>query len=369
MLDALYTQFRSASGFALMVVGVGFLVEPARQRARMALGAMFICVGFLFFWSSFSEFVPIPVFLDNFLVLAIVFALSQALLELSLFLFGDEAVPGTRRAVYLIGAAWSAALWFLPFLDAALSLPSGRFNPETGKTVAFFQSVLESALYLWPIAIAFVSFRAGRWSIQDLPRGPGPVRTILVGFSGLIVVLSAIGISVASASLPMYRLSHTGLEALMIVWYFYIRANPDTFAKAREAIGDEYRAHHRFSDAEAADIDSRLKRLVSSGRVFEDPDLTLPELAKQADLPAYRLSAYFNSRLGQSFSDWLNAVRIDYVKELLETRRDLSILAISMEAGYASKTAFNSQFLRRAGMKPSEYRSKFFTPKGADSAK
>lgn len=369
MLDALYTQFRSASGFALMVVGVGFLVEPARQRVRMAFGSMFICVGFLFFWSAFSAYVPIPAFLDNFLVLAIVFALSQALLEISLFLFGDEAVPGTRRIVYLVGAAWSAALWLLPFLDSALSLPAGRLNPETGKSIAFFQSVLEFSLYLWPIAITFVSFRAGRWSIRDLPRGPGPVRTILVGFAGLIFALALIGASVTLSSQLLYRLSHTFLQALMIVWYFYIRANPDTFAKAREAIGDEYRAHHRFSDAEAADIDSRLKRLVSSGRVFEDPDLTLAELAKQADLPAYRLSAYFNSRLGQSFSDWLNAVRIDRVKELLETRRDLSILEMSLEAGYASKTAFNSQFLRRTGMKPSEYRSKYIAPKGADSAK
>lgn len=369
MLDAVYAQFRSASGFALVVAGIGFLVEPARQRARTALGSMFVCLGFLFFWSAFSEFFPLPAPFDNFLLLAVVYALSQALLEISLFLFGDEAVPGTRRVIYLVGALWSVLLWALPFLDVLFSLPVGRMNVETGGNIAFFQSVLEFALYLWPIAITFVSFRAGRWSIRDLPRGPGPVRTILIGFAGVIAALSLIGVSVAVSSQPLYRLSHSVLQTLMIAWYLYVRANPDTFVRAREAIGVEYRTRHRFSTAESSDIDLRLKRLVADGKLFADPDLTLPALAKKADIPSYRLSAYLNLRLGLSFPDWLNAARIDYVKELLETRKDLSILEMSMEAGYASKTAFNSQFLRRVGMKPSEYRSKFAAPKGADSAK
>jgi AraC-like DNA-binding protein len=369
MLDALYTQFRSASGFALMVVGVGFLVEPARQRVRMAFGTMFVCVGFLFFWSAFSEQFPLPAALDSFLLLAIVYAQSQALLEIVLFLFGGEAVVGRRRLLYIVGAIWSALLWFLPFLDSILGLPALRVSIEDGRRMAFFQTISTSAIYLWPVFIVVAAFMISRWSLSDVPRNSPALRPVLFASWGLIAVLSMIGVAMACSHRPAYRIGHLALEGLLIVWYFYIRANPDTFAKAREAIGDEYRTHHRFSDAEAADIDSRLKRFVSRRNVFADPDLDLPALAKRADLPAYRLSAYFNSRLGQSFSDWLNAVRIDYVKELLETRRDLSILAISMEAGYASKTAFNSQFLRRVGMKPSEYRAKFFASKGADSAK
>jgi AraC-like DNA-binding protein len=39
-------------------------------------------------------------------------------------------------------------------------------------------------------------------------------------------------------------------------------------------------------------------------------------------------------------------------------RPELSILEISIEAGYKSKTAFNAQFSKIVGMSPSEYRGR-----------
>ena len=47
---------------------------------------------------------------------------------------------------------------------------------------------------------------------------------------------------------------------------------------------------------------------------------------------------------------------MDYVLVRMAERPDLTILDISLEAGYRSKATFNEQFTRIVGMNPSEYR-------------
>jgi AraC-like DNA-binding protein len=362
MLDTLYDFFRSSSGLALMVVGIETLVERGRNRVRAAFGALFLAVGaaFVFSWISGYALLPLPV--DNLVVIAIVFAISQAFFEICLYLFGDEARRGTRRRVYVIGAAWSAVLWVLPFIDAALGLSVVRVSIEDARPMALFQSITSFGIYAWPIAISIISLRAARWHPADLPRGPGAVRALLVSLATLIAILSTIGAAVVAGSRPMYRFGHGALELNLIAWCLAIRAYPDVFVRARHEIGAQHKKRLELGPGEAASIDSRLEALVSGDRIFVDPDISLQSVAKATGIPAYRLSAYFNAHRGATFSDWLNTARIDYIKARLAADGDATILDIAFDAGYASKAVFNTQFRRRVGMTPSEFRRRFVTP-------
>jgi len=276
----------------------------------------------------------------------------------ALFLFGDEARHGARRKVYLAGTAWAVAFWLLPALDAAFDLPALRMSIEDGRLMGPFSAVSFFGVYAWPIAVSVVSLRVGRWHLADLPKGPGAVRGVLVGLALVVVVLLTVVVAMVAEAVWLYRLGHTLLQLTMLVWYFFIMSNPDLLSKARKEIGAQHKKRLELSPEEAARIGARLDALVSGERIFIDPDLSLQALAKAAGLPAYRLSAYFNAHRGASFSDWLNGARVDYIKERLATDVETTMLDIAYDAGYSSKAVFNTQFLRRVGMTPSEYRAK-----------
>jgi AraC-like DNA-binding protein len=369
MIDTLYVFFRGASGFAFIAMGVGFFVEPGNQRVRKAFGILFAGLGALFMFSWLSEYWILPVFLDSFMVIAAVFMISQALFEISLYLFGDEKIHGSRLWVYRIGAAWSLALWLLPFLDRALGLPVLHTSVEDARPMALFQTISTTGLYAWPVAITIISLLAGKWRLSDIPDKPGARKTLAIGVAGLIIIFGLIGTGLILSSQALYRAGHLALEFMMLTWAFYYRARPDSFLKARKQIGLQHKQRQNLSPAETARIAERLQRLVKDEHVCTESSLDLRILARKMHIPSYRMSAYFNSRLGMSFPEWLNAARINYVCSLLKEDSSLSILEISMEAGYASKAVFNSQFLKRTGMSPSEYRALMTSNSGIVSTK
>ncbi len=358
MLDTLYDFFRSSCGFAFMIIGLGFVVEPGRHRSRMAFGSMFFAIGGLFVFSWFSIYYTLPIWLDSLLLIALVLIGSQSLFEVALFLFGDEAHRGARRKVYLAGTAWAVALWLLPAFDSVFDLPALRVSIEDGRRMGPFGAASFFGVYAWPIAVSVISLRVGRWHLSDLPKGPGAVRGVLVGLALVVVVLLAVVVAMVAEARWLYRLGHTLLQLTMLVWYFFIRSNPDLLSKARKEIGAQHKKRLELGPEEAAGIRAALERLMVKDRVFMNPDLSLQNLAKTAGIPAYRLSAYFNAHRGASFSDWLNDARIDYSKGRLVEELDATILDVAFEAGYSSKAVFNTQFRRRVGMTPSEYRAK-----------
>ena len=93
---------------------------------------------------------------------------------------------------------------------------------------------------------------------------------------------------------------------------------------------------------------------------YLDPSLTLFSLAKQLNLPSKELSVLINHTMGLHFFDFVNEYRINYAKELLlnQKRQDLTVLEILYDAGFNSKSSFNTEFKKRTGVTPTEYRKK-----------
>jgi len=358
MFDTAYMFLWSSTGFSLMVVGLGFLLGSERQRVRIACGTFYITVGATILFSWISEFVLLPLPVDNFLVIVFIFVISQSIFEMNLFLYGDEARRGTRRTVYIVGVIWSLLLWTMPFLDGLLGLPVLRISIEDHRPMAIFQCITFVGCYVWPIAIAVISLRSGKWRPFNLPFDSGITRSMLAGMAWLVGVLLLIGGSMIAGNKVFYRIGQLALQALMLASYFFLQARPDAFVRARKEIAQHNKRQAHLEPAEAADIGDRLGELVTTGQVFVDPGLDLAAFARMLNLPAYRLSAYMNEYRGSSFSEWLNVLRIDHARKLLADGSDDSIQDIARQSGYASKAVFNNQFQRRTGMTPTEYRAK-----------
>jgi AraC-like DNA-binding protein len=110
----------------------------------------------------------------------------------------------------------------------------------------------------------------------------------------------------------------------------------------------------------AAAIEQRLARHVKVDRPYLDCDLTLGDLAAAVGATPHQLSQVLSTRLGLSFFEYVNRLRVEAVKATL-TRTPSSarpLLEIALECGFGSKSAFNEAFRRATGVSPSAYRRK-----------
>lgn len=95
---------------------------------------------------------------------------------------------------------------------------------------------------------------------------------------------------------------------------------------------------------------------------YHDPELTLTSLAGQVKISRNLLSELINSGTGGNFYDFVNKYRVEEVKQLMGNAKfkDFTLLAIAFEAGFPSKSTFNSIFKKFTGLTPSEYRNRLF---------
>ena len=102
----------------------------------------------------------------------------------------------------------------------------------------------------------------------------------------------------------------------------------------------------------------RLLDLMNTEKPYLDGELTLQKLAKAVAVSPHHLSQTINEQLNQNFIDFINAYRIEEAKRMLTdpAKKHYSILAVSEEVGFNSKSAFNTAFKKHVNMTPSEFK-------------
>ena len=93
---------------------------------------------------------------------------------------------------------------------------------------------------------------------------------------------------------------------------------------------------------------------------YERPDI-IAELVQRSGLPKRTFDRRFRSATGYSPLAYVQALRIEEAKHLLETGSQ-PIEEIAQEVGYADLASFRRLFRRQAGMSPGDYRKKLQLP-------
>ena len=89
---------------------------------------------------------------------------------------------------------------------------------------------------------------------------------------------------------------------------------------------------------------------------YTDPELSLNEMASQANLSASHFSVVFSQEAGQTFKEYLTQLRINKAKELLRMT-SLRSADIAYQVGYNDPHYFSSVFKKNTGFSPLEFRS------------
>lgn len=186
---------------------------------------------------------------------------------------------------------------------------------------------------------------------------------IVQGFNLIIWSMKAVAVLIPGSGL------FVGADMLIIVLIYGIGLaqwrNPQLFkiAVPRAADATAYASDSNETMAGKLDKDTRLALLGSvneymqTHRAFLDSELSLRRLSDAVGISTHHLSEALNGEEGQNFYNFVNKLRVDYVCALLRQEQEIKLLDLGMQAGFSSKSTFNSVFKKQTGLTPTQYRS------------
>ena len=125
---------------------------------------------------------------------------------------------------------------------------------------------------------------------------------------------------------------------------------PESFAPRYERSG--------LSDIEARHLKTSLLALMDAEKPWRDSELTLATLAERLNSTPHKLSEVLNAEIGETFYDFVNGYRVREVQRRIKAgdARALKMLALALDAGFASKSTFNQAFKKHTSQTPSGFR-------------
>ena len=101
----------------------------------------------------------------------------------------------------------------------------------------------------------------------------------------------------------------------------------------------------------------QINAIMESEKSYEDPELSLPQLAGRLQLSVPAVSRIINKGSGKNFNDFVNGYRVKAVMALLNAgaHKKSTILGLAYDCGFNSKTTFNRAFKKHTGYAPKEF--------------
>lgn len=207
------------------------------------------------------------------------------------------------------------------------------------------------------------------WVTMDLPEGGVPERDLVIQFPHAPIEAGGQYIPELRELLPLLERAKHGIEffgmheqALAHWRRIKARHGLARFAAFCEFLSElaqctDYRLlsnaqlQSMDNDAQQDQINAILSRLTDK---LSEP-LSAADLARELDMSESRFSRFFRRATGNTFTDFVNHVRVNRACQLL-METDLLIMNIGIEVGFNNIANFNRRFLDIKGMTPSEYR-------------
>ena len=98
-----------------------------------------------------------------------------------------------------------------------------------------------------------------------------------------------------------------------------------------------------------------IDEIVERERLFLNPDLKLSDIAALAGTNTHYVSDCINAVKGCSFSQYLNAYRVEYAKQLMLASPNEKIVNLYIKSGFSNERTFFRVFKAATGDSPKEW--------------
>lgn len=253
-----------------------------------------------------------------------------------------------------------APLIYLICLIYNATLPSGNMMNEALIVMMILHAIFYSILSL-------VILNRHIKSIEEIASTKEEID--LRWFKNIILSLLALSIFLGFYSLlvPMKNLNIIGntISFLTVIYVtYYLLKQKEIFDLSEEQIEKIFpqdpilnNKQKLLTGTEINSLKLKLNELMMNNRPYLDRELSLKKLSELMEISPHHLSYLLNEGMGENFFQYINRYRAEEAKKLLLSphHQHLSKMGIAFEAGFNSKTAFNTFFKKHTDMTPTEY--------------
>lgn len=352
-----------------------FLKKSTQNKANIYLGIQMICF-FLYFFQGFLYYGGL---LEQFPYLIRTGLMFNLAIGPSIYFFIKASTQKNFKLRPKLYWHWIPVvlhiLWHVPFL----------LQPNTAK-IAWLERYIQEgvmhtsnlglvAINLYLLSYYFVSlrlvlkyqqFQNKNASFIDIAYFRWLLYFCIVLLVPLATDLSMSMFGISAIGMPLLLASYTlfifGIYAAIILKPAIFHALPNQIEETEEDVEKEKYKHSNLQEEQKEQYLQQLQSYMKHEKPYQKPDLTLPELAYSMNIPNNYLSQVINEKLDVNFIDFINQYRVECAKELLNSEKyeHYTIIAIGLEAGFNSKSAFYATFKRFTNTTPGKFRKSLF---------
>jgi AraC-like DNA-binding protein len=280
---------------------------------------------------------------------------------------------------------WLSLIHFIPFLVFFTVSVIFRSQPMMEDLRKFFipdrfisLRIVYSTCFFLSVtvysALTFVEIKKHQQNLKNLISYTSGVITlnwlkiVSISFYTAYVVLFILGgINMIGNYIPFdpYFVLFCFIALFSFVYSFYGIKQPVIFGQELKSESIDKKETEKYvrsglKQEQAQDYLQRLIVYVEDNKPYLNRDLNINDLALMTGIQRHNITQVLNENHKKNFFTFINEYR---VKEVIERFSDTkfnhyTILAIAYDAGFNSKTTFNSIFKNHTGLTPSKFREK-----------
>jgi AraC-like DNA-binding protein len=162
-----------------------------------------------------------------------------------------------------------------------------------------------------------------------------------------------------------YFVVFTFISICSFAYSFYVIKQPAIYGEEIKVAGGDNKETEKYAKSglkehQAKDYLDKLLACMENDKPYLDRNLSIQDLSDRTGIPRHHITQVLNEVYGRNFFTFINEYRVNEVIARFSNPKNdnFTILAIAYDAGFNSKTTFNSIFKSQTGMTPSEYREK-----------
>jgi AraC-like DNA-binding protein len=182
-----------------------------------------------------------------------------------------------------------------------------------------------------------------------------------LGFAVIFYYIAITGYSNSIETKVPFKLNLLTYKSSLLLQHSTMPVQRNNFTEGAEVIEIEDTQNNEQEDSGLlAEWKPKILELLQKEKVYEDPELSLTQVAKQLKTNASVVSKVINQGFQLNFNDLINNYRIEAVKEKLKAgeQKTQTLLGIAFDCGFNSKATFNRAFKKITGASPKEWLEK-----------